>query len=111
MYITINDIKGEKRIDLPHPIYPRKEIAVVQMYNGNVQYEIAKPHTIMDPISYNKKLIPSRTHAGRELFSMLEGMVELTQFVANDQVIKMNKLRRITEMIINSNELDNSGNL
>ena len=25
MYITINDIKGEKRIDLSYPIYPKKE--------------------------------------------------------------------------------------
>ena len=83
MYITINE-KDEKRIDLSYPIYPRKEIAVVRMFNGNIQYEIAKPRTIMDPISDNKKLPPSRTHAGRELIYMLEGMVELTQFVADD---------------------------
>ena len=31
-------------------------------------------------------------------------MVELTQFVADDQVIKKNKLRGITEMILNLNE-------
>ena len=56
----------------------------------------------MDPIS---------TYAGRELLSMLEGMVELNQFVVDDQVIKKNKLKGITEMIINLNELDNSDNL
>ena len=38
MYITINDIKGEKRIDLPYPIYPKKEIAVVHMLSNNAQY-------------------------------------------------------------------------
>ena len=81
------------------------------MFNGNIQYEIAKPRTIMDPISDNKKLISSRTLAGRELISMLEGMVEVTQFVVDDHVIEMNELRHITEMIINSNELDNSDNL
>ena len=29
MYITINDIKGEKRIDLSYPIHSGKEIAVI----------------------------------------------------------------------------------
>ena len=38
-------------------------------------------------------------------------MVELNQFVVDDQVIKKSKLKGITEMIINLNELDNSDNL
>ena len=38
--------------------------------------------------SDSKKLIPSGTYASRELLSMLEGMVELNQFVVYDQVIK-----------------------
>ena len=53
----------------------------------------------MDPISDTKKLIPSRTYASRELLSMLEGMVGLNKFLVDDQVIKMNKLKGITEMI------------
>ena len=65
----------------------------------------------MDPISDTKKMIPSRTYAGRELLSMLEGMVELNKFLVDDQVIKKNKLKGITEMILNLNELDNSDNL
>ena len=56
-------------------------------------------------------MIPSGTYAGRELISMPEGMIELNQFVVDDQVIKKNKLKGITEMIINLNELDNSDNL
>ena len=35
----------------------------------------------------------------------------LTDFVNNDRVKKKNKLSGITEMIINSNELDNTNNL
>ena len=58
-----------------------------------------------------KKIIPSGTYVGRELLSMLEGMVELNQFVVDDQVIKKNKLKGITEMIINLDELNNSDNL
>ena len=65
----------------------------------------------MDPISNTKKMSPSGTYAGRELLSMLEGMAELDQFVVDDQVIKTNKLKGITEMIINLDELNNSNNL
>ena len=38
-------------------------------------------------------------------------MVELNQFEVDDQVAKTNKLKGITEMIINSDELNNSINL
>ena len=41
---------------------------------------------------------------------MPEGMVELAYFEADDQVIKKNRLRGITEMIFNLNELDNADN-
>ena len=61
--------------------------------------------------SDSKKLIPSRTYASRELLSMLEGMVELNKFEVDDQVTKTNKLKGITEITLNLNELDNSNNL
>ena len=41
MYITINDIIDEKRIDLYHPIQnfdSGKEVAVIRMLSDNVQY-------------------------------------------------------------------------
>ena len=66
----------------------------------------------MDPISDTKKMIPSKTYAGRELLSMLEGMVELNKFLVDDQVIiKKNKLKGITEITLNLDELSNSDNL
>ena len=37
MYITINDVMGEKTIDLSYLIHPRKEIAVVSMHSSNSQ--------------------------------------------------------------------------
>ena len=67
--------------------------------------------SVMDPISDTKKMIPSGTYVGRELLSIVERMVELSQFVADDQVIKKNQLKGITEMIINLDELNNSNNL
>ena len=36
MYITINDIKDEKRIDLPYSIDSDKEIAVIIMLSHNI---------------------------------------------------------------------------
>ena len=114
MYITINNIKGEERIDLSYSIQnfdSDKEIAVIRMLSDNVQYEILKLCVLIDPISNAKKMIPSGTYAGRELLSIVEGMVELNQFVVDDQVIKKNKLKGVTEMIINFDEINNSDNL
>ena len=56
-------------------------------------------------------MISSGTYAGRELLSMLEGMVELNKFLVDDQVTKTNKLKGITEMSFNLDELDNTDNL
>ena len=81
------------------------------MLSDYVQYQLLKLLAIMDPISDTKKMIPSRIYAGKELFSMLEEMVELNEFLVDDQVIKKNKLKGITEMILTLNELDNSDNL
>ena len=65
----------------------------------------------MDPTSNTKKMIPSGTYAGRELLSMLEGIIELNQFEVDDQVTQTNKLKGITEITLNLDELDNSDNL
>ena len=114
MYITINNIKGEKTIDLSHSIQnfdSGKEIAVIRMLSDNVQYKILKLRSVMDPISDTKKMIPNGTYAGRELLSMLEGIVELNQFEVDDQVTKTNKLKGITEITLNLDELNNSDNL
>ena len=101
IYITINNIKGEKRIDLSYSIQnfdSDKEIAVIRMLSDNVKYKILKlravmgpPGLAMDPISDTKKLIPKGTYAGRELLSMLEGIIELNQLEVDDKVTKTNK--------------------
>ena len=114
MYITINNIKGEKRIDLSYSIQnfdSDKEIAVIRMLSNNVKYEILKLRAVMNPISDAKKTIPSGTYAGRQLLSIVEGIIELNQFQVDDQVTKTYKLNGIMEMIINLDELNNSVNL
>ena len=114
MYITINNINGEKRIDLSYSIQnfvSGKEITVIRMLSDNVKYEILKLRAVMDPISDAKKMIPKGAYAGRELISMLGGIVELNQFEVDDQVTKTNKLKGITEITLNLNELNNIVNL
>ena len=84
MCITINNIKCEKRIDLSYSIQnfdSGKEITVIRMLSDDVKYEILKLRAVMDLISNTKKMIPSGTYAGRELLSIVEGMVELNQFL------------------------------
>ena len=114
MYITINNIKDEKRIDLSYSIQnfdSSMEITVIRMLSDNVKYEILKLCAVRDPTSDTKRMIPSGTYKGRELLSIVEGMVELNQFVVDDKVIEKSKLKGITEMIINLGELNNSDNL
>ena len=52
MYITINDVIGEKMIDLSYPIQnfnSSKEVAVVSMFSDNIQYKVTE--------TFNLKLI------------------------------------------------------
>ena len=103
MYITIKNIKGESRIDLSYSIQnfdSDKEIAVIRMLSNNVQYQILKLRSVMDPISDTKKMVPNGTYASRELISILEGIIELNQFETDDQVTKTNKLKGITEITL-----------
>ena len=118
MYITINNIKGEKRIDLSYSIKnfdSGKEIAVIKMLSDTETetsiLKILKLRSVMDPISDTKKMIPNGTYASRELLSMLEGIIELNQFEVDDHVTNMNKLKGITEITPNLDELNNSNNL
>ena len=93
MYITINNIKGEKRIDLFYSIQnfdSDKKIAVIRMLSDNVKYEILKLSSVMDSSSNTEKMIPKGAYAGRELISMLEGIIKLNQFEVDDQVTKTN---------------------
>ena len=55
MYITVNNIKSEKRIDLSYSIHSGKEIAGIRMLSDNIQYQILKLREVMDPISDTKR--------------------------------------------------------
>ena len=91
MYITVNDVIGEKRIDLAYPIQG-KEVAVVIMLSENVQYLLKEPVKLLLETELN----------GLELKSRMD---------SHDYVLKENKLENVTKMVISLDKLDNSDNL
>ena len=71
MYITINDIIGEKRIDLSYPIRG-KEIAVVSMFSNNVLYWLQGPIEVL--FETGKKIVLNKgVYTDKEL-NLLIGM-------------------------------------
>ena len=75
MYITINDIKGEKTIDLSYPIRnfgSGKEIAGISMLNENTQYEMTKPLKLK-LLDGSEKEVLNKTYTSRELNAFVEG--------------------------------------
>ena len=90
-YKNVNDVKSEKRIDLSYPIHSGKEITAIKVLSNNIQYNVIKSHTVNYISPENGKLIFSGTYEGRELISILGGMIELNQFAKDDRVFKMNK--------------------
>ena len=79
-------MKGEKTIDLSYPIHSGKEIAVIKVLSDNIQYKVIKSHIVEYISPENEKPILSGTDAGRELLSVLGGMIELNQFAKDDRV-------------------------
>ena len=117
MYITINDIIGEKRIDLSYPIYltagwgeARKEIAVVSMFSNNVQYWLNKPIKVL--LKTGKKIVLNKVvYMDKELNALIGLEVKSQMMDSRNDVLRTNKLENIMKMAISLNELDNSDNL
>ena len=110
MYIMINDIKGEKTIDLSYPICSSKEIAVISMLSKNIQYEMTKPLKLK-LVDGNEKEVLSKTYMSRELNAFVEGKHIISDLDNDPQIIKTNKLAKVTNIIFELDELDNTNNL
>ena len=75
MYVTINNVIGEKRIDLAYPIKnfdSSKEVAVVSVFGDNIQYELAVPWTLESGEGNNKR-IKAGTYTRKELTDLVAG--------------------------------------
>ena len=113
MYITINDIIGEKMIDLSYPIQnfdSNKEVAVINMFSDNIQYEMTEPLNLK-LIGGSKKQILNGSYTKREI-DVIVGRKHILEDLSNDfRIIKINKISKVIDMIFNLNELNNGGNL
>ena len=82
MYITINDIIGEKRIGLSYPIKGRDgsvEVAVVSMFSDNVQYWL-KGHLKVQLKSGKEIMLNKGVYTDKEL-NALTGLELKSQMI------------------------------
>ena len=113
MYITIDDVTGEKTIDLSYPIQnfnSGKEAAVISMFSDNIQYKVTETFNLK-LIDNSKKQILNGSYTKRELVAIVGRKDILTELSNDSRIIRTNKLAKVIDMIINLDELNNSDNL
>ena len=114
MCITINDVIGEKTIDLSYPIHSTagrgKKIAVVSMHISNSQTLLHRSIEVLS-ITGKKIVLNNGVYMEKELNSLIGTELKSPMLDSRNDILRINKLERITKMIISLNELDNSDNL
>ena len=80
------------------------------MLSDNIQHEMTEPFKLK-LIGGNEKQILNKTYTSRELSTLVEGKIILTNLDNDPRIIKTNKLAKITDMIFNLDELNNTDNL
>ena len=115
MYIMINDVIGEKTIDLSNSefwLYHRAGQSQQRdcSYSENTQYEMTKPLKLK-LVDGSEKEVLSKTYMSRELNTFVEGKHIISDLENDPQIIKTNKLAKVTNMSLKLDELDNSNNL
>ena len=94
MYITINDVIGEKTIDLSYPIYPEKEIAVVSMFSNNSQILLKKSMEVL--LYTGKKIVLNKgIYTDKELDSLIGTELKSQMLDSRDDVLRTNKFKKI----------------
>ena len=110
MYITINDVKGEKTIDLSYPIHSKKEIAVVSMHIINSQILLHRSKEFL--LKTGKKIVLNKgVYTDKELNSLIGMKLKLQMLNSRNDIQRTNKLVNGTKITISLNELNNSDKL
>ena len=107
MYITINNIIDETRVDLAYPIKnldSSKKVSFVGLFSDNIQYEFMT--CWMTELEFRNKQIVAGTYRRRKLIDLVERKIGLTQFDQEPQISRKNLLAGTTEMVFNLDELD-----
>ena len=114
MYITINDVIGEKTIDLSYSIHSTtgrgKEIAVVSMHSNNAQILLHRSVEVL--LKTDKKIVLNKgVYTDKELNSLIGTELKLQMLDSHNDILRTSKLVNGTKISISLNELDNSDNL
>ena len=110
MYIMINDIKGEKTIDLSYPIHSKKEIRVVSMHISNSQILLHRSIGVLS-VTGKKIVLNKGVYMDKELNSLIGTELKSQMLDSCNDIQRTNKLVNGTKITISLNELDNSDNL
>ena len=114
MYITINDVIGEKMIDLSYPVNSTagwgKEIAVVSTRISNSQILLHRSIEVLS-VTGKKIVFNKGVYMDKELNSLIGMELKSQMLDSHNDILRTNKLEKVTKMIISLNELDNSDNL
>ena len=91
-----------KTIDLSYPIYPEKEIAVVSMFGNNSQILLQKSMEVL--LYTGKKIVLNKgVHTDKELDSLMGTELKSQMLDSRDDVLRTNKLKKITKVAISLN--------
>ena len=97
-------------IDLSYPIYPEKEIAIVSMFSNNSQILLQKSMEVL--LYTGKKIVLNKgVYTDKELDSLIGMELKSQMLDSHDDILRINKLKKITKVAISLNELNNSDNL
>ena len=110
MYITINDIKGEKTIDLSYPIHSKKEVAVVSMHIVNSQILLHRSIEVLS-ITSKKIVLNKGVYMDKELNSLIGMELKSQMLDSRNDIKRTNKLVNGTKITISLNGLASSDNL
>ena len=114
MYITINDIKDEKTIDLSYPIHSTagwgKEITVISMHISNFQILLHRSIEVLS-ITGKKIVLNKGVYTDKELNSLIGTELKSQMLDSRNDIQRTNKLVNGTKITISLNELNNSDNL
>ena len=114
MYITINDVIGEKTIDLSYPIHSNagrgKAIAIVSIYISTSQILLHRSIAVLS-VTRKKIVLNKGVYTDKELNSLMGMELKSQMLDSRNDIQRTNMLVNDTKITISLNELDNSDNL
>ena len=91
MYITINDIKGEKRINLSYSIDSHKKIAVIIMHSNNSQILLHRSIKVL--LKTGKEIVLNKgVYADKELNLLIGTELKSRMLDSRNDILTLSNL-------------------